>query len=144
MGLWLFVAEWKMKSLVVAVGYIIVFIAVLLCYNDYEEYSSHSEYSILKTYYDDYLRDCIKLEVSSANSTEESPFYNISYNFIDIKKHEFKKNLKKEFKYKPFCNKSNSDSKEQAKNAPCFLSHLHFATSDPNADRGCKNKFIML
>jgi len=133
-----------MKSLVVAVGSIVVFVAVLLCNNHYEEYSYYSEYSGLKTYYDDYPTDCIKLEVSSVNSTEESPFFSLSIIFIDIKKHEFKRYIKKEIKYKPICNKSNSDSKEQVKNAPIFLPHLHFATSDPNADRGTKNKFIML
>jgi len=148
-----------MKSLEVAVVSIIVFIAVLLCSNRYEEYSCHYEYSDLKSY-DNYLTDCIKEISSKIESSEESPFYCISYNFIDIlslrgtkqssqfysdktKKFEFIK-IKKEFKYKPICNKSNSDSKEMMKNAPSFLSHLHFATTDPNADRGCKNKILML
>ena len=133
-----------MKSLVVAVGSIIVFAAVLLCNNHYEVYSCQYEHSDLKTYYHDYLTDCIKIISSKIEITVKSPFYSISYNFIDLKKYEFKKKIKKEFKYKPICNKSNLDGKEMMKNAACFLSHLHFATSDPNADRGTKNKFILL
>jgi len=132
-----------MKSLVVAVGFVVVLVAVLVCYNDYEKYLWRYEYSGLNTF-DNYLTDCIKIISDKIESSEESPFFRISYNFIDIKKHEFKKNIKKEFKYKPICDKSYLDGKEMMKNAPCFLSHLHFATSDPNADRGCKNKFIML
>jgi len=133
-----------MKSLIVAVGSIIVFVAVLLCNNHYKENSYYSEYSGLKTYYNAYLIDCIKIISSKIESPEESPLHRISFKFIDLKKHEFKKNIKKEFKYKPICYKSYLDGKEMMKNAPSFLSHLHFATSDPNADRGTKNKFILL
>jgi len=133
-----------MKSLIVAFGSIIVLVVVLLCYNDYEEYSSHSEYSSLKTDYDDYLTDYIKIINNKIVSPEEFPFYSISHKFIDKKKHNFKKNIKRDIKYKPICNKQSSDCKEQVKNAPSFLSHLHFATSDPNADRGTKNKILML
>ena len=131
-----------MKSLVVAVGSIIVFAAVLLCNNHYEVYSCQYEHSDLKTYYHDYLTDCIKIISCKIESAEESQLYKISFKFIGQKKHDFKKNIKREFKYKPICNKSNLDGKEMMKNAPSFLSHLHFATSDPNADRGCKNKII--
>ena len=148
-----------MKNLLVVFVSIIVFVAVLLCSNRYVEYSCHFEYSDLKSY-DNYLTDCIKINSGKIESSEESPLHRISYNFIDLlslrgtkqssqfysdktKKLEFI-NIKKEFKYKPICNKTNSDSKEQVKNAPSFLSHLHFATSDPNADRGCKNKILML
>ena len=127
--LWLFEVEGKMKYFAVFLGSIIVFVVILFYYNQYDEYSYYGEYSDAKAY-DDYLIDYIQIVNSKIENTDESPFSNLSNNFIDIKKHEFKKNIKKEFKHKPICNKPNLDSKEMMQNAPCFLSHLHFATPD--------------
>jgi len=48
----------------------------------------------------------------------------------------------KEYTKSTIQNKLFCDNKVNKSNTPCFLSHFHFATTDPNADRGCKNKFI--
>jgi len=53
-----------------------------------------------------------------------------------------KEKIKKEHTKSTIQNKLLCDNKVNKSNTPCFLSHFHFATTDPNADRGCKNKFI--
>ena len=55
----------------------------------------------------------------------------------DKKIKTIKDNTKQTIQNKLLC-----DNKVNKSNTPCFLSHFHFATTDPNADRGCKNKFI--
>jgi len=65
--------------------------------------------------------------------------------FVDKKekqKKDYKNTTKKEHIKTTFLNKICLHSKVNELNHPCFLSHFHFATTNPNADRGCKNKFI--
>ena len=130
-----------MKYLKIVGGSIIVLVAVLFSSILCEEYSYYSENYDIKTY-DDHLIYCLKIEKCTVENTNHISLCSISYRFIDIKIHEFKKNIKIESKYRPICYKSNLDGKDMIKNAPSFLSHLHFATSDQNADRGCKNKYL--
>ena len=132
-----------MKKFMIGIAIISAILTIFVFYNPYHDSSYPNDYCDSDTIETSLLK-CIKIEQCIAENTNHVPLHSISYRFFDIKKQDFKKNIKKESKYKPICYKSNLDGKEQRKNTPCFLSHLHFATADPNADRGSKNNFIML
>jgi len=130
-----------MKEFVIGIAIISAILTIFLFYNPCHESYYPNDYCDSDTI-ETSLLNCIKIERCTVENTNHVPFHSISYRFIDLKKHDIPKKIKKESKYKPICNKLNLDGKEMMKNAPYFLSHLHFATSEPNADRGCKNKFI--
>ena len=130
-----------MKRYLIVILAISAILAVFVLYNP----CLISSYTV--DYYDSnsfntFFLNCIKILNSKTESNEESTLCSISYRFINLKKHEVPKVIKKESKYRPICYKSNLDGRALIKNTPCFLSHIHFATSDQNADRGCKNKYL--